>query len=119
MTEALQPLVVGVALSVASGVALWWCTVRCRTAQPPSYWATEWAATSLSLLLVGLIVVSGSLVIKATVFVIPEAIVAVFSGMIGTVAIIMGTVRVMGQLPSANDEGATRVPLKATLSDAA
>lgn len=103
MAQTLVSLLIGIALSVGSGVAIWICAKKCRLARSPSVWSTEWLATCLSLVLVGWIVIAAAFVVKATVVYAPDDVSGVIIGLLATGGIIMGSARAMGRLPDAYD----------------
>ncbi len=108
MTKAQYAFAIGFAMSIASAVALWWSASRCRTARPPSVWATQWLTTTVAMCLVVAVLVSGSLIVTALAALLPDAMTAVVAGMLGTAAVVLGTVRALGPLPADIDENHRR-----------
>ncbi len=99
MTEAWLSLLIGIAISVASALFLWYCAKQCRLARPPSRWSSEGLATALSLGLVGLLVVGGAWTIKGAMFLVPDAIMGLVVGFVVVLVAVFVTLRVLGPLP--------------------
>lgn len=90
---------VGLLGSVASGALLWFFAFKCRTAASTDPWSREWVATTLSLVLVGMIVLFAAWVIKGVHSIVEEPILGVAAGFLVTIVAIMAPVRLLGRLP--------------------
>jgi hypothetical protein len=99
MNAALFSMALGLVLSVASSVVLWYCARQVRTANGTGPWSSDWTATSVSLGIVTVIVTGMAFCIQGAMGLVSEPMLGIALG--GAVSLILqfGTVRLLGPLP--------------------
>ncbi len=99
MNSALFSLVLGVALSLVSAAVLWYCARQVRSANGTGPWASDWTATSVSLAIVTAIVTALAFTIQGTMALVSDPMLGIAAGCGLSLALQLGTIRVLGPLP--------------------
>ncbi len=99
MNSPVFALAVGVVLSAISAIVLFVCAKKLRKADSSAPWASDWAATISSLVLVGAIVVAVAWTMKGMMLLLPDQLAGAFAGFVASTIVLLSTLRIMGPLP--------------------